>query len=52
MTRAKAGPLGARLFGYGILYRARLRGGDVSAACDPLSVDPAEEARALAGELR
>ncbi len=52
MTRAKAGPLGARLFGYGILYRARLRGGDVSVACDPLSVDPAEEARALAGELR
>lgn len=47
-----AGPLGARLFGYAILYPARLRGGGAGAACDPLPVDPAEEARALAGELR
>ena len=53
MTGAKDGPLGARLFGYGILYRARLRGGGgASAACDPLPADPAEEARALADELR
>ena len=52
MTGATDGPLGARLFGYGILYRARLRGDDASAACDPLPADPAEEARALADELR
>lgn len=52
MTGATDGPLGARLFGYGILYRARLRGDDASAACDPLPADPAEEAQALADELR
>ena len=52
MSATAAGPLGARLFGYAILYRARLRGGGAGAACDPLPVDPAEEARALAGELR
>ena len=52
MTRATDGPLGARLFGYGILYRAHLRGGEASAACDPLPADPAAEARALADEMR
>ena len=52
MTGATADPLGARLFGYGILYRARLTGGGPSSGCEPLSADPAEEARALAGELR
>ena len=52
MTGATADPLGSRLFGYAILYRARVRGGGAAAACDPVPVDPAGEARALAGELR
>lgn len=44
-------PLGGRLFGYGILYRAALHGEAADVSCTPVATEAALEARALAETL-